>query len=219
MNLNVEHLHIEYPERLLFEDLNLLVEPGTLIGIQTAVLDGATSLLKGIAGMLNNIDGRVNLFDSNVLTMSDDARAKQIGFVYEEHGLISLYNVFQNIALPLEFHTDLSPAKTRALIDETFADLQLSSSLLKAQPQDLNDVQARMVNLARALVIEPKLLLIDELEGGMPDEKIDETMALLNHKKSQTDMIIMMTSSNEHVLREADRVLKIDNYQLIEISF
>ena len=138
MTLNVEHLHIEYPERLLFEDLNLLVEPGTLIGIQTAVLDGATSLLKGIAGMLNNIDGRVNLLDSNVLTMSDDARAKQIGFVYEEHGLISLYNVFQNIALPLEFHTDLSPAKTRALIDETFADLQLSSSLLEAQPQDLN---------------------------------------------------------------------------------
>ena len=44
-------------------------------------------------------------------------------------------------------------------------------------------------------------------------------MALLNHKKSQTDMIIMMTSSNEHVLREADRVLKIDNYQLIEITF
>ncbi|MGB1756735.1 MAG: hypothetical protein ACPHHQ_08070, partial [Pseudomonadales bacterium] len=108
---------------------------------------------------------------------------------------------------------------TRALIEATFAELQLSMSLLEAQPQELNDVQTRLVNLARALVIGPKLLLIDELEGGMPDEQIDETMALLTHKKNQTDMIILMTSSNEHILREADRVLKIENNQLIEIAF
>lgn len=219
MTLNVQQLRIEYPEQLLFDDLSFVIEPGTLLGIQTAVLDGATSLLKGIAGMLNNIDGQVDLFNSNVLTMNDDARARQIGFVYEEHGLISLYNVYQNIALPLEFHTDLSPTETRALIEATFAELQLSVSLLEAQPQELNDVQTRLVNLARALVIGPKLLLIDELEGGMPDEQIDETMALLTHKKNQTDMIILMTSSNEHILREADRVLKIENNQLIEIAF
>ncbi|MGY8853477.1 MAG: ATP-binding cassette domain-containing protein [Pseudomonadales bacterium] len=214
--LILENLHIEYPETVLFDRLNVQFPAGSLIGIETDVLDGATSLLKGIGGMLNDIDGRSILNGCNILTMSATERAGKVGFVYEEQGLISLYDVFQNIALPLEFHTDLTFAQTSALIHTTIEALNMPSALLQMQPHELNDVQTRLVNLARALVVSPELLLIDELEGGMPDEMIDSTMKLLKNKARQHNMTVLLTSSNEHVLREVDQVLKIQSNQLVE---
>lgn len=214
--LILENLHIEYPETVLFDRLNVQFPAGSLIGIETDVLDGATSLLKGIGGMLNDIDGRSILNGCNILTMSATERAGKVGFVYEEQGLISLYDVFQNIALPLEFHTDLTFAQTSALIYTTIEALNMPSALLQMQPHELNDVQTRLVNLARALVVSPELLLIDELEGGMPDEMIDSTMKLLKNKARQHNMTVLLTSSNEHVLREVDQVLKIQSNQLVE---
>jgi|TARA_B110000240_G_scaffold64585_1_gene73553 ABC-type transporter Mla maintaining outer membrane lipid asymmetry ATPase subunit MlaF len=214
--LILENLHIEYPETVLFDRLNVQFPAGSLIGIETDVLDGATSLLKGIGGMLNDIDGRSILNGCNILTMSATERAGKVGFVYEEQGLISLYDVFQNIALPLEFHTDLTFAQTSALIHTTIEALNMPSALLQMQPHELNDVQTRLVNLARALVVSPELLLIDELEGGMPDEMIDSTMQLLKNKARQHNMTVLLTSSNEHVLREVDQVLKIQSNQLVE---
>ena len=217
-SLVLENLHIEYPEVLLFDRLNLQFPAGSLIGIETDVLDGATSLLKGIGGMLSDIDGRSILNGRDILTMPASERARKVGFVYEDEGLISLYDVFQNIALPLEFHTDLTFDQTRSLIDATIEALNVPSTLVWMQPHELNDVQTRLVNLARALVMSPELLLIDELEGGMPDDMIDSTMALLKDKARKENMTVLLTSSNEHVLREVDQVLKIKANQLVESS-
>ena len=91
--------------------------------------------------------------------------------------------------------------------------------MLEQQPHELNDVQTRLVNLARALVIDPQLLLIDELEGGMPDDMIDTTIAMLIDRGKALGSITLMTSSHERILREADRVLKIDDKQLRETEF
>ena len=92
----------------------------------------------------------------------------------------------------------------------------MPKALLQMQPHELNDVQTRLVNLARALVMSPELLLIDELEGGMPDDMIDSTMRLLKGKARKENMTVLLTSSNEHVLREVDQVLKIQSNQLVE---
>jgi len=82
--LILENLHIEYPEVLLFDRLNLQFPAGSLIGIETDVLDGATSLLKGIGGMLSDIDGRSILNGHDILTMPASERARKVGFVYED---------------------------------------------------------------------------------------------------------------------------------------
>ena len=218
-SLKIQSLRLEYPDKLLFDDINLTVAAGSLVVFETNVLDGATSLLKGIAGMLNNIQGQVWLGDSNLLTLGARERATRVGFVYEEQGLISLYNVFQNIALPLEFHTALNPNQMESRVLATLDSLSIAPSLLEQQPHELNDVQTRLVNLARALVIDPQLLLIDELEGGMPDDMIDRTIAMLIDRGKTLGSITLMTSSHERILREADRVLKIDDKQLRETEF
>jgi ABC-type lipoprotein export system ATPase subunit len=66
------------------------------------------------------------------------------------------------------------------------------------------------------MILEPKLLLIDELEGGMPEEMIDSVMQILMARKDRTGQMFVMTTSDELILREADRVLKIEDRQLQE---
>ena len=214
--LNVDHLTIEYPGQSMFSDVSFGVNDGEILAIISEVLDGGTSLLKALAGMLTGIEGRITLDGIDVLGMHPRSRALAIGYAYEEHGLISLYNVFQNIALPLEFHTDLDAKQTQDRIIAILQELDLDPSLLRLQPHDLNDVQTRLINLARALILEPKLVLIDELEGGMPDEMIDSVMQVLTARKQRTGQMFVMTTSGEHILREADRVLKIQDRQLLE---
>jgi ABC-type lipoprotein export system ATPase subunit len=214
--LNVDHLTIEYPGQPMFDNVSFEVSDSEILAIISEVLDGGTSLLKALAGMLTGIEGRIILDGTDVLTMDPRTRALSVGYAYEEQGLISLYNVFQNIALPLEFHTDLDAKQTQDRIISILQELDLDPSLLRLQPHDLNDVQTRLINLARALILEPKLVLIDELEGGMPDEMIDSVMQVLMARKHRTGQIFVMTTSDERILREADRVLKIQDRQLLE---
>jgi len=214
--LKVDHLTIEYPDQLMFSDVSFEVNDGEILAIISEVLDGGTSLLKTLAGMLTGIEGRITLDDIDVLGMHPRSRALAIGYAYEQQGLISVYNVFQNIALPLEFHTNLDAKQTQDRIVSILQELDIDPSLLRLQPHDLNDVQTRLINVARAMILEPKLLLIDELEGGMPEEMIDSVMQVLMARKQRTGQMFVMTTSDERILREADRVLKIEDRQLLE---
>jgi len=214
--LKVDHLTIEYPDQLMFSDVSFEVNDGEILAIISEVLDGGTSLLKTLAGMLTGIEGRITLDDIDVLGMHPRSRALAIGYAYEQQGLISVYNVFQNIALPLEFHTNLDAKQTQDRIVSILQELDIDPSLLRLQPHDLNDVQTRLINLARAMILEPKLVLIDELEGGMPEEMIDSVMQILMVRKQRTGQMFVMTTSDELILREADRVLKIEDRQLQE---
>jgi len=214
--LKVDHLTIEYPDQLMFSDVSFEVNDGEILAIISEVLDGGTSLLKSLAGMLTGIEGRITLDGIDVLGMHPSSRALAIGYAYEQQGLISLYNVFQNIALPLEFHTDLDAIQTQDRILSTLQELDIDPSLLRLKPHELNDVQTRLINLARAMILEPKLLLIDELEGGMPEEMIDSVMQILMARKQRTGQMFVMTTSEELILRQADRVLKIEDRKLLE---
>ena len=215
--LDVEQRTISCPDRTLFDQTNFRAADGELVAIISEVLDGGTSLMQALAGMLSGLEGQIMLNGVDVLTMTPSERAQSIGYAYEEHGLISLYNVFQNIALPLEFHTSLGVRQTESKILTLLDELGVDHALLEAQPHELNDVQTRMVNLARALVMDPNLVLIDELEGGMPDDMIDSVMLALKKRKGETGQTIIMTTSDDHILREADRVLKIHDRQLLEL--
>lgn len=213
--LEVSHLHVEFDDRLIMDDVNLTIDNGELVAIETAVLDGGTSLLKAIAGLLRGCEGSVMYRGENLVDGVSAEVASTIGFVYEERGLISLYTVYQNISLPLRFHSTLTDAAIRARIETICARLGLEPGVLAQRPHTLNDVQTRLVNLARALVVEPGLLLIDELEGGMSDEMLAATMETIRAYQEEHPMAVIMTTSSELVLGQADRVFDIQHCSLV----
>lgn len=214
--LDVKDLHIEYPDKLVFESVNLSVEDNEIVAIETHVLDGGTSLLKAIGGLMSGVGGEAQLDGIDLL---DDPPAEtlfSVGFVYEEMGLLSHYDVYRNISLPLQFHTDLNPLEIMDKVQSVCELLGIDTELLSMRTHQLNDVQTRMINLARALAVSPRLLLIDELEGGMSDDILRDTMLTLRQRQQQEPMAIIIATSSELVMSLADRVLSIRDCTLVE---
>jgi ABC-type transporter Mla maintaining outer membrane lipid asymmetry ATPase subunit MlaF len=216
MSVEIRDLHIEYPEQLVFENVSLSVADDEIIAIETQVLDGGTSLLKGIAGFLTGVAGTVDFEGYDLLQNPPEHVQFKVGYVYEEHGLLSIYSVVGNIALPLQFHTDMTPQEIGHEVEEVCRVVGIPETMFHKEPHQLNDVQARLVNLARALVARPKLLLIDELEGGMSDELLEATMKMLRQRQQQHPMAIIITTSSDLVMDAADRVYHINNCALVE---
>ena len=213
--LIIQNLHVEYPDKLLFGDVNLKVEDDEIVAVRTQVLDGGTSLLRAIGGYLNGVEGQVFLDDLDLLVDGHATTKHRIGYVYETDGLVSLYNVLHNIGLPLQFHTDLSQEEIWTRVREIGGRLQLEDQIYGLQPFELNDVQTRMVTLARALITRPRLLLVDELEGGMSEEFLAATMETLRAFQHEEPMPIIMTTSSDVVLEAADRTFSIENCDLL----
>ena len=216
MGVVVENLHIEYPGQILFEDVNLEVADSEIVAIETRVLDGGTTLLKALAGFMTGLGGSVRVDDAELLNNPAAETMFRVGFVYEERGLLSHYNVLENIALPLQFHAEIAEGEIIAQVREVCEWLDIDQSLLDKRAHELNDVQTRMINLARALIVQPRLLLIDELEGGMSDDILAATMKSLRQRQQQFPMAIIITTASELVMSLADRVLAIDNQLLVE---
>ena len=207
-------LCVEYPDKLLFADVDLVVRDDEFVAIETQVLDGGTSLLRALGGFLRGVKGACLLDGTDLLQATPADRAIRVGYVYANEGLVSLYSVYDNITLPLEFHTILTDEQIDARNQEVCKLLDIDMALMDQRPHELNDVQTRFVNLARALIIRPRLLLIDELEGGMSEEYLSATMTALRQWQSQHPMAVIITTSNDYVMGSADTVYRIENGHL-----
>jgi ABC-type branched-subunit amino acid transport system ATPase component len=221
MNLQVRQLTIEYPGQSLFLDAEIDVADDELVAVKTALQDGGTSLLKGIAGLLNGVSGSVLLGEQDVLRNPSAELLHRIGYVYEAHGLVSLMSVRDNIALPLiyhaqQFHPQLQPADIDLRLERICDNLGIDQAIYQRQPHQINDVQSRLANLARALMVQPWLLLIDELEGGMSERLLSDTIARIRDFQQQYPVPIIVTAMSDTVLKRADRVYRIDNCKLVQ---
>jgi len=218
MALIVKNFRLEFPGNLLFEDLCLELPKQVICGIEACVLGGTTSLLKGLAGLIEDVTGEVSINGVSTFGLSERDRSQHIAISYEAGGLISFFNVYQNIILPLDYHNRLDQdisARVHALCEMFALDTQLLSSF----PYDLNDVQIRIVNLIRALIVRPSLCLIDEFDGGMHEEMIELAfLGLKEFQKTHATTIIIATSQDV-LLGEMDCAYKIEAHKLVEFEF
>jgi ABC-type transporter Mla maintaining outer membrane lipid asymmetry ATPase subunit MlaF len=216
MALSVRNLRLEYPGNLLFEGLSLELPNQVMCGIEASVLGGTTSLLKGLAGLIDGITGVIEVNGRDIHSLTGQDQARLVSISYEEAGLISFLTIYQNIVLPLEYHLGKDDAANDARVKMFCEMFELETALLLRFPHDLNDVQIRVVNLIRALIVNPALCLIDELDSGMHEEMIDAAFRGLREftENNQTTMII--ATSQDALLEQMDCSYKIESRKLVE---
>ncbi|MGN6932735.1 sulfate/molybdate ABC transporter ATP-binding protein, partial [Neisseria sp. P0013.S004] len=145
--------------------------PGKLVSLLGPSGCGKTTLLRIIAG-LENADGGQILFAGQDVT-AKHVRERKVGFVFQHYALFRHMNVFDNVAFGLTvLHKSERPSKEqiRAKVEELLKLVQLSP-LAKSYPHQLSGGQRHRIALARALAVEPKLLLLDEPFGAL-DAKV-----------------------------------------------
>ncbi|MFP5463770.1 MAG: ABC transporter ATP-binding protein [Gammaproteobacteria bacterium] len=162
--IQIRGLSFRRGARIIFDRVDLDIPRGRITAVMGPSGTGKTTLLKLISGVLRPQAGSIKVADQEVTTLPRSglyALRKQIGMLFQSGALLTDLNVFDNVAYPVREHTDLSPALLRSLVLMKLQAVGLRGAR-DLMASELSGGMARRVALARAIALDPMLILYDE---------------------------------------------------------
>ncbi|WP_348687283.1 ABC transporter ATP-binding protein [Aeromonas bestiarum] len=206
-------------ERLpLFHHLDLTLAAGEITLLLGQSGCGKSTLLNLIAGLIPPDEGEIWLGQTRLDNQPPDDRARlrgrHFGIVYQDFNLLPTLNVEENLCLPLAIN-GLSRHETT--LDALLTRLDLVHKR-HAWPEQLSGGQRQRVALARALIHQPRWLLADEPTGSLDEHNAEQVMALMMEAVRETGAGLLLVSHNPAYGALADRVLRLEGGQLVELK-
>lgn len=162
--VEVENLHFSRGDREIFRGVDLSIRRGAITAIMGPSGTGKTTLLKLIGGQLAPDAGRVVIDGRDVHALSRNAlfrMRRRMGMLFQSGALFSDLSVFENVAFPLRVHTDLPESMIRDVVLMKLEAVGLRGAR-ELMPAELSGGMTRRVALARAVALDPELILYDE---------------------------------------------------------
>jgi phospholipid/cholesterol/gamma-HCH transport system ATP-binding protein len=200
-------VHFAYGERRVFDGLSLRIPRGKVVAILGVSGSGKTTLLRLIGGQIRPDKGTVRVEGRNVAELDDAglyALRKRMGMMFQMGGLFSDLSVFDNIAFPMREHTDLPESLIRDLVMMKLHAVGLRGAHAM-MPGELSGGMARRVALARAVALDPMLIMYDEPFAGLDPISLNVIANLirrLNDALGVTSLVVTYDVSES--LRMAD---------------
>lgn len=193
---------------LALAGVNLTIERGEFVAITGASGSGKSTLLN-VLGCLDRPDaGRYRLSGIDVGSLDDEQastiRNRRIGFVFQSFHLLPRLNVLENVLLPKRFTREPLPhveARAHKLLERVGL-----SDRLHHRPAELSGGQMQRVAVARALLLEPDLLLADEPTGNLDSRSAADVLALIDEVHSTGQTVVIVTHDNEVAARAPRKV-------------
>lgn len=153
----------------VLDGLNLTIEEGKTTIIIGRSGGGKSVLLKHIIGLIRPDRGKVLVDGDDITAMNDrdlNETRKKFGMLFQEAALFDSMNVFENVAFPLREHTRMKEPEIRERVSSRLQDVGLSG-IEKKMPSELSGGMKKRVGLARALALQPQIILFDEPTTGL----------------------------------------------------
>jgi len=203
-------------ETTALSNINLTVEEGEFVSIMGPSGCGKSTLLS-ILGMLDSpTDGSFEFSGTDISAYSEtklaELRKSSIGFVFQSFNLIDELTVFENVELPLQYQK-ISKAERKQRVEAILKRVGIDHRG-EHLPQQLSGGQQQRVAVARALIINPKLILADEPTGNLDSKNGDEVMAMLRELNKEGTTVIMVTH-DEKEGNYADRLVRLLDGQVM----
>src|ERR1044071_457010 len=210
---------IQFGEKKVLDGVSLTADPQERLAIIGQSGMGKTTILRLILGILAPACGSVFFKGREISTMTGDELQQirtRIGMVYQDAALLSSSSVRENLALPLQELTDKTPAEIDRIVDEKLALVELTGEG-DTMPFELSGGMRKRVGLARALVMEPELILFDEPTAGFDpviSAVIDELIINLTERTKVTSIIV--THLMDSAFRVATRMAMLHRGKIVE---
>lgn len=207
--LEVSGLSVRLGGRTVLDTLTLTIHPGEFVTILGSSGSGKTTLLRAIAGFVSIEQGTLRLAGRDLTRLPTHRR--NIGFVHQQYALFPHLTVAENLAFGLRERR--TPSAEREQRIRTYLQLVHLESYADAYPSELSGGMQQRVALARSLVIEPELLLLDEplsaLDANLRIE-LRRELIRIHHRFPQLP-IVYVTHDREEALQLADRIVLLRN--------
>ena len=219
MSIQVRNIHKQFGSFTALDDISLDFPTGELVALLGPSGCGKTTLLRIIAGLEQADSGQV-------LLEGDDAsgthvRERQVGFVFQHYALFKHMTVFDNVAFGMRMKPRKerpSEAKVREKVHELLKLVQLDW-LADRFPSQLSGGQRQRIALARALAVEPRVLLLDEPFGALDAKVRKELRRWLRKLHDELHITsIFVTHVQEEALEVADRVVLMDHGRVEQVG-
>lgn len=185
----------------LLREISFIVRKGEVLVISGRSGHGKSTILELCAGLKNPTSGNVLWDGHDLAEFSRKQLLKErqsIGYMFQVHALISNYSVFENIALPLRARSEFSEKQINRRVRNMMDELNLFS-IDSLFPEALSIGQLKTVALARALINDPNVLLLDEPLSGVDPSTAQGMMNVLYEKNRSRPMCVIMVSHNTNV--------------------
>lgn len=219
--VELRNVRLQFEEKVVLDDVSLVVEPLDRLVVMGQSGSGKSTLLRLVLGILAPTEGSV-FFKQFEISRLKRRKLQQvrahIGMVYQYSALLSSRNVRDNIALPLEELTKKTRTEIDKIVDEKL-ELVGMIATKDQMPSELSGGMRKRVSLARALVMEPELILFDEPSAGLDpviSSVIDELIIELTEKSKVTSVIV--THEMESAFRIATKMAMLYRGEIIEVG-
>ena len=203
----------------VLRDLDLSVEAGEMVAIVGASGVGKSTLLHVLGGLDRVDHGAISVAGAELTALPDAAvvafRNRRIGFVLQFHHLLPEFNALENVEMPMRIaRAPLADARPRA--EELLRRVGLGDRLTH-RPGMLSGGEQQRVAVARALVMQPAVLLADEPTGDLDEQSADTLHALLREMHAACGLTSVIATHNPRLAAACDRVLRLEGGALREV--
>ncbi|WP_461209489.1 LPS export ABC transporter ATP-binding protein [Desulfocurvus sp. DL9XJH121] len=202
--LSAEALLKRYGQREVVHDIGLNVEQGEVVGLLGPNGAGKTTTFYMLVGLVKPNGGHVRLDDHELagLPLHDRARLG-LSYLPQESSVFSKLSVRQNLEIILE-HTRLTPAEQKAKADSLLRELGITR-LADQKAMHLSGGERRRLEIARALILDPKFMLLDEPFAGIDPIAVDDIQGIVRGLKEKGIGVLISDHNVRETLRICDR--------------
>ena len=219
--INIEHVSKQFGSLQVLEDISINIEQGDIFGIIGQSGAGKSTLLRCINGLEKYNGGSITVDGREIAGLSQKQLQlvrKDMGMIFQNFNLLGRLNVYDNIALPLQFWGQNKNSKENHARIMELLDLVGLKDKVNSYPKQLSGGQKQRVAIARALVLNPKILLCDEPTGALDYQTGKQILTLLQEMARKQETTVIIVTHNASLAPIADRVIRMHDAKIKSVE-